>query len=193
MARGPPSPSSPSPSPSSSSGTASARRRRTPTASSTSWCSAGSASPIHAGPRCAWHRSPASPICCLPSSTATTTPKRCSRCCRPSPSASSWARPWRGPCRSWPRPAPCRAPRPSPQRGREAAGSISALDSDAVLAGVVDTLVGLGFEAANLCIFDDATDTYTVAQPRGLPRPTPPVRSPPRVACPRSSASAGAW
>jgi diguanylate cyclase (GGDEF)-like protein len=50
-----------------------------------------------------------------------------------------------------------------------AAGSISALDSAAVLAGVVDTLVGLGFEAANLCIFDDATDTYTVAQPRGLP------------------------
>src|SRR5207244_2384466 len=28
---------------------------------------------------------------------------------------------------------------------------------------------GLGFEAANLCVFDDATDTYTVAQPRGLP------------------------
>jgi diguanylate cyclase (GGDEF)-like protein len=51
-----------------------------------------------------------------------------------------------------------------------AAGSISALDSDAVLAGVVDTLVGLGFEAANLCVFDDATDTYTVAQPRGLPK-----------------------
>ena len=50
-----------------------------------------------------------------------------------------------------------------------AAGSISALDSDAVLAGVVDTLVGLGFEAANLCIFDDAADTYTVVQPRGLP------------------------
>jgi diguanylate cyclase (GGDEF)-like protein len=50
-----------------------------------------------------------------------------------------------------------------------AAGSISALDSDAVLAGVVDTLVGLGFEAANLCVFDDATDTYTVVQPRGLP------------------------
>ena len=50
-----------------------------------------------------------------------------------------------------------------------AAGSISALDSDAVLAGVVDTLVGLGFEAANLCVFDDASDTYTVVQPRGLP------------------------
>jgi diguanylate cyclase (GGDEF)-like protein len=50
-----------------------------------------------------------------------------------------------------------------------AAGTISALDSDAVLAGVVDTLVGLGFEAASLCVFDDANDTFTVVQARGVP------------------------
>ena len=50
-----------------------------------------------------------------------------------------------------------------------AAGTISALDSNAVLAGVVDTLIGLGFDGAALCVFDDATATYTVMQPRGLP------------------------
>jgi diguanylate cyclase (GGDEF)-like protein len=52
-----------------------------------------------------------------------------------------------------------------------AAGTISALDSNAVLAGVVDTLIGLGFEAASLNVFDDASQTYTVVQSRGLPQP----------------------
>jgi diguanylate cyclase (GGDEF)-like protein len=50
-----------------------------------------------------------------------------------------------------------------------AGGTISALDSDAVLAGVVDTLIGIGFDVAFLCVFDDATDTYVIVQPRGVP------------------------
>jgi diguanylate cyclase (GGDEF)-like protein len=50
-----------------------------------------------------------------------------------------------------------------------AAGTIGALDSDAVLAGVVDTLIGLGFDIANFCLFDDSSGTYTVAHARGVP------------------------
>jgi diguanylate cyclase (GGDEF)-like protein len=50
-----------------------------------------------------------------------------------------------------------------------AAGTIGALDSDAVLQGVVDTLVGLGFDLVNLCMIDDATATYTVTHARGIP------------------------
>jgi diguanylate cyclase (GGDEF)-like protein len=52
-----------------------------------------------------------------------------------------------------------------------AAGTIGALDSDAVLQGVVDTLVGLGFDLVNLCVIDDSNDTYTVTHARGIPVP----------------------
>ncbi len=52
-----------------------------------------------------------------------------------------------------------------------AAGTIGALDSDAVLQGVVDTLVGLGFDLVNLCMIDDASGTYRVTHARGIPIP----------------------
>jgi diguanylate cyclase (GGDEF)-like protein len=50
-----------------------------------------------------------------------------------------------------------------------AAGTIGALDSNAVLQGVVDTLVGLGFDLVNLCMLDDETGTYTVTHASGIP------------------------
>ena len=155
---------------SSSSGTASARPRRTPTASSTWWCSAGSASPTRAGPPCA-----SAPLACvaylLPAfldanhdSEAVLSVLSTIPVCLLVGETVAWAMTELASARAV-----------SEHRAQllravaRAAGSISALDSDAVLAGVVDTLVGLGFEAANLCVFDDATDTYTVVQPRGLP------------------------
>ena len=43
------------------------------------------------------------------------------------------------------------------------------LDPDQVLGIVVDAVIGLGFEAANLCVYDDDVSTYRVVSPRGLP------------------------
>jgi diguanylate cyclase (GGDEF)-like protein len=59
-----------------------------------------------------------------------------------------------------------------------AAGTIGALDSDAVLQGVVDTLVGLGFDLVNLCMIDDADASYTVTHARGIPVPGLEIRRP---------------
>src|SRR3954470_11576252 len=50
-----------------------------------------------------------------------------------------------------------------------AASSINVLDPDEVLAHVVDAVVDLGFDAANLCVFQDDGTTYRVAHGRGLP------------------------
>jgi signal transduction histidine kinase len=51
-----------------------------------------------------------------------------------------------------------------------AASSINVLDPDEVLVHVVDAVIELGFDAANLCIFQDAGATYRVVHGRGLPR-----------------------
>ena len=48
--------------------------------------------------------------------------------------------------------------------------TMSFLDSDRVLASVVDSALALGFEAADICFYDEATQTYRVGHPRGLPR-----------------------
>jgi signal transduction histidine kinase len=49
------------------------------------------------------------------------------------------------------------------------ARKMSMLDPDQVLDIVVDAVIDLGFEAANLCVFDDDVATYRVVSPRGLP------------------------
>jgi signal transduction histidine kinase len=51
-----------------------------------------------------------------------------------------------------------------------AATSINVLDPDEVLSHVVDALVGLGFEASNLAVFQDDGKTFVVRHARGLPR-----------------------
>ena len=51
-----------------------------------------------------------------------------------------------------------------------AATSINVLDPDQVLAQVVDAVVGIGFDASNLCVFEDDGDRFRVVQGRGLPR-----------------------
>ena len=54
-------------------------------------------------------------------------------------------------------------------RAGEAARTISSLDPDEVLDAVVDAAAGLGFEAANIDLFDEMEQTYQVVHPRGLP------------------------
>ncbi|HEV8421107.1 MAG TPA: ATP-binding protein [Actinomycetota bacterium] len=43
------------------------------------------------------------------------------------------------------------------------------LDRDAVLASFTDSVIGLGLDAAAVCIFDHETETFVVTHPRGLP------------------------
>ncbi len=50
-----------------------------------------------------------------------------------------------------------------------AASTISVLDPDGVLAHVVDAVADLGFDAANLCVFEDDGASYRVVHGRGLP------------------------
>jgi signal transduction histidine kinase len=50
-----------------------------------------------------------------------------------------------------------------------AASSINVLDPDEVLAHVVDAVVELGFDAANLCVFQGDDGGYRVVHGRGLP------------------------
>jgi signal transduction histidine kinase len=50
-----------------------------------------------------------------------------------------------------------------------AASSINVLDPDGVLVHVVDAVIELGFDAANLCVFEDNGTTYRVEHARGLP------------------------
>jgi signal transduction histidine kinase len=50
-----------------------------------------------------------------------------------------------------------------------AASSINVLDPDGVLVHVVDAVIELGFDAANLCVFQDDGTTYRVVHGRGLP------------------------
>jgi signal transduction histidine kinase len=50
-----------------------------------------------------------------------------------------------------------------------AASSINVLDPDEVLVHVVDAVTELGFDAANLCLFQDDGETYRVVHGRGLP------------------------
>jgi signal transduction histidine kinase len=50
-----------------------------------------------------------------------------------------------------------------------AASSINVLDPDEVLVHVIDAVVELGFDAANLCLFQDDGATYRVVHARGLP------------------------
>jgi signal transduction histidine kinase len=46
---------------------------------------------------------------------------------------------------------------------------MSELDPDQVLAGVVDSAIGLGFEAAEICEYDLPASTYRLRHTRGLP------------------------
>jgi signal transduction histidine kinase len=50
-----------------------------------------------------------------------------------------------------------------------AATSINVLDPEQVLSNVVDAVTEMGFEAANLCVFDEGGETYHVVHARGLP------------------------
>jgi len=49
------------------------------------------------------------------------------------------------------------------------ASAINVLDPGRVLTSVIDSLVEIGFEAANLCLFEDDGSTYRVVHGRGLP------------------------
>lgn len=51
----------------------------------------------------------------------------------------------------------------------QAARSMSSLDPGRVLIEVVECAMRLGFEAANLCLFDEERETYRVAHAVGLP------------------------
>jgi diguanylate cyclase (GGDEF)-like protein len=51
-----------------------------------------------------------------------------------------------------------------------AATTISALDDDEVLSAVADSVTGLGFTIASFGVFSENGQTYTIVQPRGLPR-----------------------
>lgn len=46
---------------------------------------------------------------------------------------------------------------------------MTSLDPDTVLGSLVDAAAAIGFDAANLCVFEDGAKTYRVAHPRGLP------------------------
>jgi signal transduction histidine kinase len=50
-----------------------------------------------------------------------------------------------------------------------AASAINVLEPERVLASVIDSLVEIGFEAANLCLFEEGGKTYRVVHGRGLP------------------------
>ena len=50
-----------------------------------------------------------------------------------------------------------------------AARGMSSLDPERVLTAVVDCAVQLGFQAANLCLFDEERELYRVAHARGVP------------------------
>jgi K+-sensing histidine kinase KdpD len=50
-----------------------------------------------------------------------------------------------------------------------AARTMSSLDPERVLTAVVECAIQLGFQAANLCLFDEERGTYRVVHPRGLP------------------------
>ena len=50
-----------------------------------------------------------------------------------------------------------------------AASTINVLDPEEVLGHVVDAVIELGFDASNLCVFDDDGATYRVVHGRGLP------------------------
>ena len=50
-----------------------------------------------------------------------------------------------------------------------AATTISVLDPEEVLAHVVDAVIELGFDASNLCVFQEDGETYRVVHGRGLP------------------------
>lgn len=50
-----------------------------------------------------------------------------------------------------------------------ASARLMTLDRDAVLASFVDSVIGLGFDAATVCIFEHETETFVLAHPRGLP------------------------
>jgi signal transduction histidine kinase len=50
-----------------------------------------------------------------------------------------------------------------------AATSINVLDPEQVLARVVDAVTAIGFDAANLCVFEEDGKTFTIVQGRGLP------------------------
>lgn len=51
----------------------------------------------------------------------------------------------------------------------QAARAMSSLDPERVLTAVVDCGIRLGFQAANLCLFDEERGTYRVVHSRGLP------------------------
>jgi signal transduction histidine kinase len=51
-----------------------------------------------------------------------------------------------------------------------AASSINVLDPEEVLANVVGAVIELGFDAANLCVFEDDGAHYRVVHGRGLPK-----------------------
>lgn len=51
----------------------------------------------------------------------------------------------------------------------EAARTMSSLDPERVLTAVVDCGIQLGYQAANLCLFDEERETYRVVHARGLP------------------------
>jgi diguanylate cyclase (GGDEF)-like protein len=49
-----------------------------------------------------------------------------------------------------------------------ASSSLQQLNPDAVLDAVVDAVMTLGYEAANLVLIDDATESFVLAHPRGI-------------------------
>lgn len=49
-----------------------------------------------------------------------------------------------------------------------ASSSLQQLDPDAVLDAVVDAVMALGYEAANLVLIDDETESFVLAHPRGI-------------------------
>ncbi|MGH2723654.1 MAG: ATP-binding protein [Actinomycetota bacterium] len=54
-----------------------------------------------------------------------------------------------------------------------AARSVSALDTERVLRTVVDATEGMGFEAADLVVIDEETETSRIVQARGYPNDSP--------------------
>ena len=50
-----------------------------------------------------------------------------------------------------------------------ASTSINVLDPEEVLAQVVDAVIGIGFDAGNLCVFSEDGATFRVVEGRGLP------------------------
>jgi signal transduction histidine kinase len=50
-----------------------------------------------------------------------------------------------------------------------ASARLMTLDRDAVLASFVESVIGLGFDAGAVCIFEHETESLVLAHPRGLP------------------------